>query len=196
MRSRADPEFKAIRREVAVDTALFVAAFVLVLLGLAAGAFTLAAQLSAAFSLSAQRAVMFGLFGILAGALAFVVWSCSGRRSTWSAHLKNVVPLSTFLKHDPANRILAPNLDTNSATALLGNLQAIAAREDVTAVRVGLMPDEGYQSDRVLIKTFAPADVIRQWPGLLQSEFKTISVRRYEVGGKRRKVRSLLFVWD
>jgi hypothetical protein len=110
--------------------------------------------------------------------------------------LKKVVPLSAFLKCDPATRSLAPNLDEGSATAILRNLQAIATREDVTAVLVGLLPDEGYQSDRILIKTFAPANVIRQWSALLQTEFQTISARRYEVDGKRRRVRSLLFVWD
>lgn len=138
----------------------------------------------------------FGLFSIFAGALVFVIRFGARRHSAWSAHLKNVVPLGAFLEYDTASRVLGSSLDQDGATAVLRNLQVIAAREDVTDVRVGLLPEEGNRSDRVLIKTFAPADVIQQWSSLLQAEFQTISARRYEVDGKRRKVRSLLFVWD
>ena len=195
-RSQASPEFKAITREVAIDTAVLGAALGLLLLGLVEAASSLAAKLSAAFALRAQLAMSFGLFGVFGGALAFVIWTCSRRSSRWSEHLKNVVPLIDFLKYDPANRILAPNLDENRATAVLKNLQVITAREDVIAVRVGLLPDDGYQSDRVLIKTFAPVDVISRWSELLQTECQTISTRRYEINGRRRKVRNLLFLWD
>jgi len=45
--------------------------------------------------------------------------------------------------------------------------------------------------------TLARHDVIRQRPDLLHTdEVKTISTYRYEVDGKRRKVRRLLFIWD
>jgi hypothetical protein len=195
-RSRGNPEFKAIMREAAVGTAVEFAVTGLLLLALAEAASSLADKLSAALDLEARSATTLILFAVFAAALAFAIWSFSKRGRAWSDHLKKVVPLTDFLQYAPADRILAPNLDENSATALLGNLQAIAARDDVTDVRVGLLPDEGYQSDRVLIKTFASVGVIREWSSLLRTDVQTIATRRYEVNGERRKVRSLLFVWD
>src|SRR5262249_34511487 len=162
----------------------------------AEAASSLATKLSARFGLSAHGLITLGLFVAFGAALAFVIWSFSRRSRAWSDHMKTIVPLDDFLQHDPAKKILGPHLDEHERMALLANLQTIAAREDVRTVTMGLLPDEGYQSDRVVIKTFASDDVIRQWPELLQTGFQTISTLRYEVDGKWRKVRSLLFVWD
>ena len=190
MRKRADPEFKAIKRAAAIETGIEVALLGILLVGLGE------ASSSFAGKLLAGRATTAGLFTVFGGALAYVLWSFSKRRSAWSDHLKDVVPLSDFLGQDPANRVLAPDLNEDSRAAMLRSLQAIVAREDVMTVKVGLLPEEGYRSDRVLVKTFAPHDVICQWQELLQTEFRIVSTLRYEVDGKRRKVRSLLFLWD
>ena len=196
MPKHADPETRAIMRASSIATAVEFALLGLLLFGLVEAASSLAPKLLDRFGLPAHGLITVGLFVVFAAALVFVIWSFSRKMRTWADDLKDVMPLDSFLKYDPAKRILAPNLDEHERMALLANLQTIAAREDVRKISVGLLPDEGCQSDRVLIKTFAPDDVIRQWPELLQTGFRTISTYRYEVNGKRRKVRSLLFVWD
>jgi len=196
MPKHTDPETKAIMRAALFTTVVEFALVGFLLLGLAEAASSLATRLSARFMLSAYGLLTLALFVAFAAALAFVVWSFSRRNRAWSDHMKDIVPLGDFLQHDSAKRILAPNLDEHERAAVVANLQAIAAREDVMRVTVGLLPDEGYLSDRIVIKTFAPDDVIRHWPELLDTGFRTISTLRYEVNGKRRKVRSLLFVWD
>jgi len=181
MPKRADPETKAIMRAASIATAVEFTLAGLLLFGLAEAASSLATKLSTRFGLSAHGLIAFGLFVAFGAALAFVIWSFSRKNRAWSDHMKNIVTLDDFLQHDPAKRILAPNLDEHERTALLVNLQTIAAREDVRTVTVGLLPDEGYQSDRVVIRTFASDDVIRQWPELLQTGFRTISTLRYDL---------------
>ena len=75
------------------------------------------------------------------------------------------------------------------------SLEAIAARDDVLEVSVGLRNDEGYVSSQVLIKTHAPGDVICEWSESLCTGELPLLTLRYEVDGRRRTVRHLLFVW-
>ena len=190
MTQRANHEFRAMKRAALVKTAVELAVLLVVLLGLGEGAFSVAKKLAGGPVMTVGLLVVFG------SALTYLLWSHAKRKSTWSDHLKNIVSLDKFLTQDPARRVLAPELDEDSRAALLTGLQSIAARDDVTAVSVGLLPEDGYISDRVLIKTFASLDVVRQWTKLLQTEFQTVAILRYDIDGKRRKVRSLLFVWN
>jgi ABC-type multidrug transport system fused ATPase/permease subunit len=190
MKKQASPVFKAMKRAALIKSTVEVVAVAIlfVVLGEAASSF--------AAKMSAGRAATAGLFLVFSGLMSYVMWSLSKRDRSWTDHLKNVVSLDDFLKHDPAETVLAPEMDQDERSALLRNLRAIAAREDVRTIRIGLLPEEGYRSDRVLIETFAPRDVIGQWRKLLQTEFQTVSSLRYEVDGKRRTMRSLLFIWD
>jgi hypothetical protein len=201
MRTRrpADPPFRAILRA-RIERAVFKALLLLLILGLLGCGISLASLLSDAFALT-TRVIAGGLFvvciGAMIGVMCWLLGLLERDRGDWTDGLKGVVPLDDFLRHDPADRTLAPNEDEEIQTALLTNLAAIAAREDVLEVSVGVHDEEGYVSDQVHIKTYAPGDVICEWQELLHTEeFWTILTLRYEVDGRRRKVRHLLFTWD
>jgi len=201
MRTRkpADPPFKAMLRA-RTERAAFKTLLLILILGLLGCVISLANLLSDKFALT-TRVIAGGLcvvfLGAMIGVMGWFIGILERDRGDWTDGLKGGVSLDDFLQHDPADRTLAPNEDEEVQTALLTNLEAIAVRKDVLEVSVGLHDEEGYVSDQVLIKTYAPGDVICEWQELLHTEeFWTILTLRYEVDGRQRKVRHLLFTWD
>lgn len=144
---------------------------------------------------ASNDAVLTGVFFVLfGGSLVFVAWSFSRRRASWSDDLEKVVSLNDFLGLPHA--LLAPNLDGGDRANVLRSLESISARSDVLDVSVGLVTDEGNVSDRVLVMTYASSKAIREWASLLKAEHQRVSSLKYEVGGRRQRVRGILFVWD
>ena len=165
-------------------------------IGLIAGAVSISEFLARQYTFVSSEVATYLLCVAFIAALAFVIWSFAQKNRTWADDLKNVVPLEKFLKLKPSNTVLGPNLSDEERQTLLQNLETIHGRADVLEIIVGILPDEGNISDRILIKTYAPTDVTRTWQTLLGTGASQISSYRYQVEGAKRKVRSLLFVWD
>lgn len=190
-------ETQAIMRASTIETVFEVAVLIFLGIGLISGAVAISEFLAHKYPVVSSETLTYFFCVAFIAALAFVIWSFARKTHSWTDDLKNVVPLERFLKFKPAgNTVLAPNLSDEERQTLLRNLQTIHDRDDVLEIIVGLLPDEGNISDRILIKTYAPRNAARSWSELLDTEFNEIASYTYQVKGTRRKVRSLLFVWD
>ena len=187
---------QAIMRAASIETFVEIGALTFVGIGLIAGAASISEFLVRQFPFVSSKATTCLLCVAFIAALAFVIWSFVKKKRTWTNDLKNVVPLENFLTFKSVNTVLGPNLSNESRQVLQQNLEILHGRADVLEIIVGILPDEGNISDRILIKTYAPQEIIRTWPGLLGTGANQISFYRYQVHGARRKVRSLLFIWD
>jgi hypothetical protein len=116
------------------------------------------------------------------GVMVWFIGLLERDRGDWTDGLKGVVSLDDFLQHDPADRTLAPNEDEEIQTELLTNLEAIAAREDVLEVSVGLHDEEGYVSDQVLIKSdVSNCNKVHSQSAVARSPNQSVSSSRSEV---------------
>ena len=135
-KSRPDPEMKAVMKSVTRSTARDFTLLALVCFGLYAGAQQISKGIANRLGDAAQEPSSVALTIVFWSALAFVIWSFSKKQRAWTDGLKNIMSFERFLKLDPANTVLAPNLDGDERTTLLRNLQAIASREDVCNQRM------------------------------------------------------------
>ncbi len=193
-REERQDQFRAMSRAALRGSALEFGAIAVVCLGLYSGAWSIARSLAPRLG-DLREEFLVSLLVLLFGAsLSFAIWSFSRPRSTWSDDLKNIVPLKDFL--GLPNSVLAPNLEDGDRAGVLRHLEVLSAREDVIEVEVGLLPDEGDISDRVLVTTYASADAIQEWASALKADPLRVSSLKFKVAGGRRRVRGILFVWD
>ena len=186
-------ELKAIMRAVWIGTAAEIAASLFVGWGLFQGASHISQDLSVRFSINRTITTAILLISFLVAVVA-IIWSFSRKQRTWADNLKNMMPLDKFI--NSKDSLLGPNLDEGERETIMGHLQTILSRKDVISITVGLLPEEGNISDRILIKTYASTEELAGWSDLLGKEYGVVSTYRYKVKNIKQKVRSVLFIWD